>query len=92
MANDRAGHFSHDWQEPRDQVRELIVKDTRFGKITASQTARKHWTRSRIGPREQNYKLKEREPLLIRSCQGSSACVPRVLLNEAFSAFIVACE
>ena len=59
MANDRAGYFIHDWQELTDQVREIIVKDTRFGRITASQTARKHAI-TIIGPREQNYKLKER--------------------------------
>jgi hypothetical protein len=42
MANDRAGYFIHDWQELRDQVREMIVKDPRYGKITASRAARKH--------------------------------------------------
>jgi hypothetical protein len=42
MANDRAGYFIHDWQELRDQVREMIVKDPRYGKIMARQAARKH--------------------------------------------------
>jgi hypothetical protein len=42
MANDRAGYFIHDWQELRDQVREMIVKDPRYGKIMACQAERKH--------------------------------------------------
>jgi hypothetical protein len=42
MANDRAGYFLHDWQELSDQVREMIVKDTGYGKIMASRVARKH--------------------------------------------------
>jgi hypothetical protein len=42
MANDRAGYFIHDWQELSDQVREMIVKDPRYGKIMARQAARKH--------------------------------------------------
>ena len=42
MANDKAGYFIHDWQELRDQVREMIVKDPRYGKIMANRAARKH--------------------------------------------------
>ena len=42
MANDSARYFIHDWQELRDQVREMIVKDPRYGEIMARQTARKH--------------------------------------------------
>ena len=42
MANDRAGYFIHNWQELSDQVREMIVKDPRYGKIMARQAARKH--------------------------------------------------
>lgn len=42
MANDRAGYFIHDWQELRDQVREMILKDPRYRNIMASQAARKH--------------------------------------------------
>jgi hypothetical protein len=42
MANDRAGYFIHDWQELSDQVREMIVKDPRYGEIMARQAARKH--------------------------------------------------
>jgi len=44
LANDRAGYFIHDWQELSDQVREMIVKDPRYGKIMARQAARKHAT------------------------------------------------
>ena len=42
MANDRAGYFIHDWQERGNQVREMIVKDPRYGKIIARRAARKH--------------------------------------------------
>ena len=42
MANDRAGYYIHDWQELSDQVREMIVKDPRYGKIMARQAARRH--------------------------------------------------
>jgi len=42
MANDRAGYFIHDWQERGNQVREMIVKDPRYGKIMARRAARKH--------------------------------------------------
>lgn len=42
MANDRAGYFIHDWQELGGQVREMIVKDPRYGKIMARRAARKH--------------------------------------------------
>ena len=41
MAKDRAGYFIHDWQELSDQVREMIVKDPRYGKIMARQAVRK---------------------------------------------------
>ena len=44
MANDRAGYFIHDWQELSDQVREMIVKDPRYGEIMARQASRKHAT------------------------------------------------
>src|SRR4051812_47837488 len=30
MANEQAGYFIHDWQELRDQVRQLIVCDSRY--------------------------------------------------------------
>ena len=42
MANDRAGYFIHDWQELSDQVREMIIKDPRYGEIMARQAVRKH--------------------------------------------------
>jgi hypothetical protein len=42
MANDSAGYFIHEWQELRDQVREMIIKDPRYGKIKASQAALRH--------------------------------------------------
>jgi hypothetical protein len=42
MSNDKAGYFIHDWQELGSQVREMIVKDPRYGKIMAYQAARKH--------------------------------------------------
>ena len=42
MENVRAGYFIHDWQELRDQVREMIVKDPRHGEIMSRQAARKH--------------------------------------------------
>jgi ABC-type amino acid transport substrate-binding protein len=33
MANDRAGYLIKEWQELRDQVRQLIVKDPRYKKL-----------------------------------------------------------
>jgi len=33
MANERAGYFIKEWQELRDQVRQLIVKDPRYKKL-----------------------------------------------------------
>ena len=41
MAKDQAGYFIHDWQEPGDQVRQMIVKDPRYGAIKTRQAARK---------------------------------------------------
>ena len=41
MANDRAGYFIHDWQDPGDQVRQMIVNDPRYETIRTSQAARK---------------------------------------------------
>jgi uncharacterized protein with von Willebrand factor type A (vWA) domain len=49
MANDRAGYFIHDWQEPGDQVRQMIVKDPRYETIRTSRAARKR--ASKIKPR-----------------------------------------
>ena len=41
MVNDRAGYFIHDWQELSSQVREMILKDPRYGEIMARQAARR---------------------------------------------------
>ena len=41
MANDQAGYFIHDWQDPGDQVRQMIMNDPRYETIRASQAARK---------------------------------------------------
>jgi len=35
MANTKAGYFIHDWQELRDQVRQMIMKDDRYRAIKA---------------------------------------------------------
>jgi hypothetical protein len=41
MANPKAGYFIHDWQELRDQVRQMIMKDNRYKVIKAGEaTAR----------------------------------------------------
>jgi hypothetical protein len=48
MAKDQAGYFIHDWQEPGDQVRQMIVKDARYGAIKRNQAARKR--ASKINP------------------------------------------
>ena len=42
MVNDRAGYFIHDWQELGDQVREMIVKDPRYGEIMTRRAVRRH--------------------------------------------------
>ena len=33
LSNGRAGYFIHDWQELRDQVRKMIMKDARYKAI-----------------------------------------------------------
>jgi len=40
MAKDQAGYFIHDWQELRDQVRQMIVQDSRYQTIRAQRAAR----------------------------------------------------
>ena len=35
MAHEEAGYFIHDWQEMRDQVRQLIMNDDRYKAIQA---------------------------------------------------------
>ena len=33
LANDKAGYFIHDWQEPNGQVRKMILSDARYKEI-----------------------------------------------------------
>jgi hypothetical protein len=40
MANDQAGYFIRDWQELKDQVRQMIAQDSRYQAIQASRKAR----------------------------------------------------
>ena len=42
MANNKAGYFIHNWQELGAQVREMIVKDPRYGEIMVRRAERKH--------------------------------------------------
>jgi hypothetical protein len=35
MEHQSAGYFIHDWQEPRDQVRQMLMKDDRYKAIKA---------------------------------------------------------
>lgn len=39
MAKDHAGYFVHEWQELRDQVRQLIIQDPRYQVIKANRVA-----------------------------------------------------
>ena len=39
MARDRAGYFIRDWQELKDQVRQMIGQDSRFQAIQARRAA-----------------------------------------------------
>jgi hypothetical protein len=39
MAKDHAGYFIHEWQELRDQVRQLIIQDPRYLAIKAKRVA-----------------------------------------------------
>jgi hypothetical protein len=36
MANEQAGYFIHDWQELRDQARQMITQDPRYKTIKAN--------------------------------------------------------
>jgi hypothetical protein len=38
---DRAGYFIRDWQDLRDQVRQMIAKDSRYQSINATRAARR---------------------------------------------------
>ena len=40
MGNEQAGYFIQDWQELRDQVRQLIIGDPRYKAIKANQAVR----------------------------------------------------
>jgi len=40
MAKDQAGYFIRVWQELRDQVRQMIVQDSRYQTIQAQRAAR----------------------------------------------------
>lgn len=44
MATEQAGYFIHDWQELRDQVRQMIVQDPRYLAIKTNQAARRRTT------------------------------------------------
>ena len=35
LAHQEAGYFIHDWQEPRDQVRQMLMDDDRYKDIKA---------------------------------------------------------
>lgn len=39
MARDEAGYFILEWQELRDQVRQLIIQDSRYQAIKANRAA-----------------------------------------------------
>ena len=40
MEHQEAGYFIHDWQELRDQVRQMIMKDDRYKAIKAGPALR----------------------------------------------------
>ena len=40
MSKDHAGYFIREWQELRDQVRQMITQDSRYQTIRANRTAR----------------------------------------------------
>ena len=40
MAQDQAGYFIREWQELRDQVRQMITQDSRYQAIRAKRVAR----------------------------------------------------
>jgi chaperonin GroES len=41
MRNDQAGYFIHDWQEMRDQVRQMIAQDRRYKRIRVNRALAK---------------------------------------------------
>jgi hypothetical protein len=44
MAKDHAGYFIRDWQELKDQVRQMIAKDSRYQAIKTGREARSRLT------------------------------------------------
>ena len=42
MKSEQAGYFIHDWQEIGDQVRRMILHDTRYQAIKSNRAARRH--------------------------------------------------
>ena len=42
MSRDQAGYFIRDWQEIRDQVRQMIFDDARYQPIKSKLAARRH--------------------------------------------------
>ena len=41
MAKDQAGYFIRDWQELKDQVRQMIAQDSRYQALKAEKAARR---------------------------------------------------
>ena len=37
MENEQAGYFIHDWQDPKDLVSRLVIRDPRYEEIKARQ-------------------------------------------------------
>ena len=46
MAHDRAGYFVRDWQELRDQVRQMVAGDARYQEIKANRRTRRRPSRA----------------------------------------------
>lgn len=44
LANGQAGYFIRDWQEPGDQLRQMIAKDSRYLAIRDQRNARRRAT------------------------------------------------
>jgi hypothetical protein len=40
MSRAQAGYFIHDWREPGDQVRQMIIRDPRYETLKTGQVAR----------------------------------------------------
>jgi len=48
LTTKRAGYFIHDWQELRDQVRQMIVQDPRYLAIRTNQATRRRTAKRKI--------------------------------------------